>query len=160
MSSLSERNKIITTYYNYINITGKKYCNLYKITKKEDREDAIQDCFVKIIDGLDRDQFDLNKSDIKTWIDRVIKHCIINLKKKTKDEESLKESQIDFNDNQILDKIIFDKFLEQLSDVEKQIVLFKKDGYNNKEISLKMGLSLDNVRQIYCRIKKNHDSPI
>lgn len=155
MYSIPERNKTITDNYEYINLTAKKYCNIYKI-KSDDRYDAIQECFIKIILGLDGNKFDPEKSSIKTWIDRCINNCVIDYCKKNKRyfTYELKDSVVEFEDDLILDNILIDEILNTLNPTEKQIVKLKLQSYTSKEISEKLQLTDSNIRKIYSRLIK------
>lgn len=154
MYNLAERNKIITDHYEYIIITSKKYCNLYKIKNKNDVFDVTQDCFIKIIEGLDSDKYDSEKSNIKTWIDRCIQHHVINFGKKNKPTFDLRDGVVDFDDDEILNKILVSKLLDKLTGVERKIVELRLQGFKSKEIAEKLLLTNDNVKKIFSRLKK------
>lgn len=158
-------NKIIITYQNYVYKIALKY-----LQSAQDAEDLTQEVFIKLYQHLDNFKF---KSNLKTYIYRIIINEAYNHYKKENKPYKLTNSLEDAS-NKIIDEVINfdDKLIEQelIHDLEKAIlqltdkhqkIINLKDFKNMtyKEIGKKLNISANaaKIRHFYAlkKLKKN-----
>lgn len=147
---------------NYLKII---YNFVYKNVGNEfDAEDITQEVFVKVWKNIKK--FDTSK-DFKPWIFQIARNTLIDLirKKKSipfsrfeneKGQNPLIEALVDTPENlieNISDKTIIKNATTELGNNDKKLIEMKGiEGLNFREISEKLGISINTVKSRYRRI--------
>ncbi|MBT8196400.1 MAG: sigma-70 family RNA polymerase sigma factor [Bacteroidia bacterium] len=122
----------------------------------EFRKDLIQDIIIQLWKAFPN--FD-NKHAVSTWIYRIALNVSISWLRKEKSRKKTHTSYAqDFiieteteNQNEKM-KLLY-KFLNELKELDKAIMILRLEGLNNEEISNIMGISTSNVSTKVNRIK-------
>lgn len=130
-------------------------CRLY-FSCADDVKDARQEVILQLWKSVDNFN---HKSKLSTWIYRVALHTVLNLTKKNRSDNNKKEQLAQHN--QIWASYAFDDdvaYLKHLigclKEVDRAVILLYLEGYNNKEISEVLNLTMTNVSSRLCRIKQ------
>lgn len=136
-----------------------KICNIY-FYRHPYREDYYQEILIRLwkaYPGFNQE------SAFSTWLYRVALNAAIDLVRKESIQPVYKElsaQEYSIRDNHSEENSITDKkeelyqAINQLSDVEKAIIILYLEGYEYKEISAVIGISETNVGVKINRIKK------
>lgn len=136
-----------------------KICNVY-FYQHPYREDYYQEILIRIWKAYP--QFK-KESTFSTWLYRVALNSAIDLVRKESIQpvhRELSAKEYSLQDNHSEDsnsaerKEILYQAINQLSDIEKAIILLYLEGYEYKEISAVIGISESNVEVKINRIKK------
>lgn len=127
-----------------------------------DREDLINDIALELWESFEKFKGD---SKVSTWIYRVALNTSMNYKRKKK-KDSLFYSINDFKKDEIIPWLIQQEqensselellytCIDELSEINKAIILLYLDGNSHDEISEIMGISKTNVGTRISRIKE------
>ncbi len=120
-------------------------------------EDLLQEVFINVWKGLKSFRADAN---MKTWIYRIAANtCMLSLRKykfKTTSIDQLNEATYLSNDSLALDHRVeaLYRFIQQLPERDKTIILLYLDQLSHKEIAQVIGITPNNVGVKINRIKK------
>ena len=131
------------------------------------RDDIVQDVFIKVWKNLGN--FDLNKSQFKTWLFTITRNTITDYyrKKKATPFSYLKEDELNENEiediaplpdiilEKLQDKETLDKVLNDLKDEYKTVVtLYYQEDMTFKEIGEVLGKPMNTVKSYHYRALK------
>lgn len=136
-----------------------------------DAEDVVHDVVVKLIDKLDYFRKSYNTADFKSLILITTRNCAINKYNKNKKYREKVSSTTKINeDNEAVEIDVPDidsdvqqiviseesisevhRLIESLPEKYKEVFVLSSIGYDNKQISDLLGISIDTVRQRICR---------
>lgn len=124
----------------------------YSYTRnKSDSEDIIQNVFVKMI--VSKKKFKSDK-DLKYWLIRLTMNESIDLLRKERKENELKEPEMVYTlpDNSTSEYPDLLYYISKLEDKYRRvIILYYYNNYSNKEIAELLGIKEDNVRKLLER---------
>lgn len=124
----------------------------YSYTRnKSDSEDIIQNVFVKMI--VSKKKFKSDK-DLKYWLIRLTMNESIDLLRKERKENELKEPEMVYTlpDNNTSEYPDLLYYISKLEDKYRRvIILYYYNNYSNKEIAELLGIKEDNVRKLLER---------
>jgi RNA polymerase sigma-70 factor (ECF subfamily) len=133
--------------YNYV---------FYRILHKENAEDLVSQIFLKVSQNIF--QYDETKASFRTWIYKITDNILIDFYRKNKkmlsidDEENGLENILSISFEEQYQKIIAPdrkelyRALCELTEMQRELIALKYFfGYNNREISQKVGMNESTV---------------
>jgi RNA polymerase sigma factor (sigma-70 family) len=131
-----------------------KVCNLYMHTK-DDQQDLFQEIILNAWKGIKQFR---KESKFSTWLYRVALNTAITMFKKERKHSELKKTPYDHHpveypnehDQQYLAMI---KAVQQLTDIEKALVMLYFEDYTHDEIAAVLGTTANNVAVKMNRVK-------
>ncbi|NER14384.1 sigma-70 family RNA polymerase sigma factor [Leptobacterium flavescens] len=136
-----------------------KVCNLY-CRNPEDRKDLMQEIIIQLWTSFHR--YD-SKYRLSTWMYRVSLNVAISYYRKTKRHADNHFSSLshlievfDTEDNEHLEentRLLY-RFIRELNDLNRALIMLYLDDYSYKEIAEIMGITVTNVSTKINRIKK------
>lgn len=134
----------------------------YKVARtycynENDREDLIQEILIQVWRSLKNYNKELKLS---TWLYRISLNVAISFLRKNKSKLSVVDIDsseiIDNSDNKIIDEnvLLLYKFINELNDIDKAIMLLYLEDQPHIEISEILGISKTNVGTKISRIKE------
>lgn len=139
---------------------------LYKVSRtycpfEEDREDLIQDMMISIWKSLEK--FDRSYK-LSTWLYRICLNTAISHYRKhspkkqssislTGEEENIESCHNDLSDERNEQLNLLEKFISELNDIDKALMMLYLEDKSHAEISQIMGISVSNAGTKIGRIK-------
>jgi RNA polymerase sigma factor (sigma-70 family) len=135
---------------------------LYKVSrmyfdKPEDQQDLVQEIILQLWKSLNSFE---GKSEFSSWMYRVaLNTAIVFFKKEKRKQDNFTIIKNEPIDNEVYDSekdqqlVHFYKAVNQLTKIEKAIIILLIDGYSGKKIAENLGLSEVNVRVKIKRTK-------
>lgn len=127
---------------------------------KSDREEAFQESFIRIHKYLPKFEYS-NDKQLKAWIYKIAVTTSINLFKKSKRQQTIKEiltfnlsifkgNEIEINDDDLVEKI-----LKPLNEKQRAVIILREiEDLPYEEIAEIMDINLGTVKSIINRSKK------
>ncbi len=144
--------------FNLIKKSIYKLCLFYSNSNEQDADDLFQDITLVLYDNYKR----YNRSrEFFSWAYRVSLNYIISTYRKqkvryfqpTKLLEDMEYNDYDLAENKEALIVLMYSLIEELSENEKKLVKLYLEGRKRKDIALIMGMSEENVSQLFYRIK-------
>jgi RNA polymerase sigma-70 factor (ECF subfamily) len=125
--------------------------------KPEDQQDLVQEIILQLWKSLNSFE---GKSEFSSWMYRVaLNTAIVFFKKEKRKQDNFTIIKNEPIDNEVYDSekdqqlVHFYKAVNQLTKIEKAIIILLIDGYSGKKIAENLGLSEVNVRVKIKRTK-------
>jgi RNA polymerase sigma-70 factor (ECF subfamily) len=125
--------------------------------KPEDQQDLVQEIILQLWKSLDSFK---GNSEFSSWMYRVaLNTAIVFFKKEKRNQDNFTIIKNEPIDNEVYDSekdqqlVHFYKAVNQLTKIEKAIIILLIDGYSGKKIAENLGLSEVNVRVKIKRTK-------
>ncbi|MCU0467255.1 MAG: sigma-70 family RNA polymerase sigma factor [Arcicella sp.] len=145
---------IVTEHKGIFIKVAKTYCQ-----DEEDRKDLLQEMMIQVWQSLPRYN---NEFKLSTWLYRVVLNIAISYYRKYMTKQ--KHNQIidfaiqDFADIPTNENdpnlILLEKFISELNDLDKALIILYLENKNHIEISEILGISVSNVSTKILRIKE------
>ena len=131
-----------------------KVCNVYMHTKA-DKQDLFQEIILNAWKGIKQFR---KEAKFSTWLYRVALNTAITMFKKERKHSALKNTPhddhpVDIPGEQDQQYLAMIKAVEQLTEIEKALVMLYFEDYTHEEIAEVMGITANNVAVKMNRIK-------
>lgn len=126
---------------------------------EQDMPDVMQEIFIAVFSNLER--FDTNKGSLKSWIQSIAVHKILNINRKTKRarivelDTTVTEALVATIDLDEMDSEYLVELISELPDGYRTVFnLYVVDGYSHKEIAVSLGIDTASSRSQLSRAKQ------
>lgn len=135
----------------------KKVCNMF-CKNEDDKKDLFQEILIQLWKSYETFR---NEAKVSTWMYRVALNTAITMYRKEKRRPEHREFEdsyganlnINYSYEKVENSIMLYKAIDQLTGIEKSIILLYMEDFSSDEISTILGITANNVRVKINRIK-------
>ncbi len=128
----------------------------YYLKNKEDAQDVVQDLFLKIYESKIYTKIN-SEEELKAYCNVAIKHrCLDKIAKKKTGSKFMEHFSkvISFDKTKAFENELYKVIIVRLPPREKEIMELNLQGYKNEEISAKLNISYNTVRNTLSESRK------